>query len=1010
MLNRRWSSGSLRNWLLLPLLLLLATAIATSGSVEGAGPGSQEGVRRQEPDPTHTPTPPEEKVEPGLRSTILAAPGGQADFLVYLAAQADLEEADLIEDWEARGQFVFDALRETARTSQAGLMQSLSSQEASGEVAQFQSYFIVNAIGVRGGVAALDALAARPDVAFIEAMKEYSIPEPIPGAEIGTAAVEWGVQRIGADRVWSEFGVRGQGVVVASIDTGVLYTHPALDNQYRGTVTGSHDYNWFDPAGSPAPVDGNGHGTHTMGTMVGDDGGSNQIGIAPQATWIAAKGCATTSCSSEDLLASAEWILAPYPIGGTSDEGDPSMRPQVVNNSWGGAGGDLWYQLTVQAWRAADIFPAFAAGNSGPLAGSINSPGDYAESFATGATSSSDAVASFSSRGPSSLTIETKPDVSSPGVSVRSAWNDGGYNTISGTSMASPHTAGCVALIRDRNGSLDVVQVEDLLTSTALDLGAAGPDSTYGFGRIDCYAAVAAAEPATTPTPGGPSPTPTITRTPTAGGPTPTRTPTAPPITPTSTRTPTPPPITPTNTRTPTPPPITPTNTRTPTPPPITPTSTGTPTPTPLTPTDTPVVPSPTSTLPSPTNTPAPGIIFFDSFENDRGWLRNPFGTDTATTGLWERADPQDTFWGQRLQLGTTQSGTHDLVTGALAGAGPGTYDVDGGVTSIRSPDIILPAVGDIQLSFFYSMAHLNNSSPDDFLRVQVYGTSSSAVVFEERGSADNDYGAWATFGTSLNAFAGQTIYLLVEAADAGTASLVEAAVEDVALTVAMSPSPTPTNTPLTPTDTPAVPSPTSTSLPPTHTPTAPPTHTPTPGVIFSDDFETDRGWVRNYFGSDTATTGQWERADPQDTFWGQQLQLGTTIGGTQDLVTGAQAGSGTGEHDLDGGVTSIRSPDISLPTGGDIQLSFYFYLAHLNNSSPDDFLRVRVYGSGFSATVFEELGSAEDDFGVWESTSLSLNGFAGQTIFLLVEAADAGTPSLVEAAIDDLSIRAGGP
>jgi aminopeptidase S len=158
------------------------------------------------------------------------------------------------------------------------------------------------------------------------------------------------------------------------------------------------------------------------------------------------------------------------------------------------------------------------------------------------------------------------------------------------------------------------------------------------------------------------------------------------------------------------------------------------------------------------------------------------------------------------------------------------------------------------------------------------------------------------------------------------------------------------------------------------------------------------------------ATAGQWERANPQDTSWGQPLQLGTTISGTQDLVTGALAGSGPGEYDLDGGVASIRSPDISLPTAGDLQLSFYFYMAHLNNSSPDDFLRVRVYGSGSSATVFEELGSAEDDFGAWESISLSLDGFAGQTIYLLVEAADAGTPSLVEAAIDDLSIRMGAP
>jgi hypothetical protein len=299
-------------------------------------------------------------------------------------------------------------------------------------------------------------------------------------------------------------------------------------------------------------------------------------------------------------------------------------------------------------------------------------------------------------------------------------------------------------------------------------------------------------------------------------------------------------------------------------------------------------------------------------------------------------------------------------------------------------------------------MAHLNNSSPDDFLRVQLHGTASSAVVFEELGSADNDYGAWAAFSTSLNAFAGQTIYLLVEAADAGTPSLVEAAVEDVAITVAVS---TPPPSTPAPTDTPLVPTATHTLPPPTHTPTPLPTHTPTPQIIFSDDFETDRGWLGDYFGSDTAITGLWERADPQGTSWGGPLQLDTTTSGTQALVTGALAGSGTGEHDIDGGVTSIRSPDISLPAGGDIQLSFNFYMAHLNNSSPDDFLRVWVFGTGSSGLVVEELGAADNDYGAWEARSVDLSGFAGQTIYMMVEAADAGTPSLVEAAIDDLTI-----
>ena len=118
-----------------------------------------------------------------------------------------------------------------------------------------------------------------------------------------------------------------------------------------------------------------------MGTMVGSDGGSNQIGVAPAAQWIAAKGCRSSYCTSTDLLASAEWVLAPYPYGDSPSDGVPQMRPHVVNNSWGGWGGRPWYRASVNAWRAAGIFPAFSAGNSGPGSGTVGSPGDYAESL-----------------------------------------------------------------------------------------------------------------------------------------------------------------------------------------------------------------------------------------------------------------------------------------------------------------------------------------------------------------------------------------------------------------------------------------------------------------------------------------------------------------------------------------------------------------------------------------------------------------------------------------------------
>lgn len=174
--------------------------------------------------------------------------------------------------------------------------------------------------------------------------------------------------------------------------------------------------------------------------------------------------------------------------------------------------------------------------------------------------------------------------------------------------------------------------------------------------------------------------------------------------------------------------------------------------------------------------------VFFDNFETDLGWTRNPNGTDTATTGLWERGDPQDTNSSGPKQLGTTVSGTNDLVSGATAGAAAGDNDIDGGTTSIRSPLIALPSTGSLTLSFSYYFAHGTNSSTADFFRVSVIGTTTTTVL-QELGSTTDDDAAFATANINLNAFAGQSVRILIEAADASTASLVEAAVDDVRIT-----------------------------------------------------------------------------------------------------------------------------------------------------------------------------------------------------------------------------------
>jgi len=403
-----------------------------------------------------------------------------------------------------------------------------------------------------------------------------------------------------------------------------------------------------------------------------------------------------------------------------------------------------------------------------------------------------------------------------------------------------------------------------------------------------------------------------------------------------------------------------------------TPTETPTNTPTPTSTSTPSATPTPTFT-PPPTQTPAPTLVFFDDFESDRGWSRNPFGSDSAITGLWTPGDPQDTSLdGAPMQLGTTVSGSRDLVTGPLAGAGVGSDDIDGGVTSIRSPNIVLPGSGDLRLSFSYYLAYLNNSSADDFLRVSVVGPSGSVTVFEERGAASQKNAAWAQTSVNLNSFAGQTIYLVIAAADAGGASLVEAAIDDVSIAAG---------------------------------PSGPP-----PGSVFFDDFEADLGWARNPSGIDTAATGLWDRADPQDTVYGAGLmQAGTTMSGTRDMVTGPLAGVDLGHHDIDGGVTTIRSPDIVLPASGNIRLTFFYYLAHTSNATGDDFLRVTVVGTSTAEMVFEELGSADNDYASWAQFSGSLSGFTGQTIYLLIEAADVAAPSLVEAGIDDLAITVGG-
>jgi Subtilase family/Malectin domain/Carboxypeptidase regulatory-like domain len=237
-----------------------------------------------------------------------------------------------------------------------------------------------------------------------------------------------------------------------------------------------------------------------MGTMVGDDGdpGQNQIGVAPHARWIAAKGCEDLGCSDSALLASGQWILAPTDLAGQNPR--PDLAPNVVNSSWGSDdGSDPFYQAIVDAWNAAGIFPAFSNGNNGFAGcGTVGSPGSYLNSYGAGAFDINNAIADFSSRGPSPFGGELKPNLSAPGVAVRSSVPGDGYDLFDGTSMASPHVAATVALMWSAAPSLagQIDATRQLLDDTAVDVedlscgGTADDNNVWGEGRLDAFAAV----------------------------------------------------------------------------------------------------------------------------------------------------------------------------------------------------------------------------------------------------------------------------------------------------------------------------------------------------------------------------------------------------------------------------------------------------------------------------------------------------------------------------------------
>lgn len=450
-------------------------------------------------------------------------------FIILLSQQADLHGARSLKTKNEKAEYVFKALRENASDTQDEIITFLNDVQAPHE-----SLFIINAIKSEGTQELIKKIAERNDVLQIFANPVLTFPAPVDGYEGNSSnrgIITWGIDTINANDVWA-MGFRGQGVVVGGEDTGYEWRHPALINQYRGydkeQDTADHNYNWHDaihtisplsddsinPCGLDVlqPCDDQGHGTHTMGTMIGLDG-EEEIGVAPEALWCACRNMERGNGSPFTYLECFQWFLAPTDLN--NDNPDPSKSPHVINNSWGcpdaeGCDSSNWLVLdmAIDILRLSGIVVVVSAGNSGSGCSSVSvAPAFYDGSFSVGATAENDTIAGFSSRGPVIVdgSNRIKPDVSAPGVRVRSARLGGNYGNSSGTSMAAPHVAGTVALMISANPALagQVEIIEDIIERTSVPKttdqncgnipGSEIPNNTYGYGRIDALEAVNAA-------------------------------------------------------------------------------------------------------------------------------------------------------------------------------------------------------------------------------------------------------------------------------------------------------------------------------------------------------------------------------------------------------------------------------------------------------------------------------------------------------------------------------------
>jgi hypothetical protein len=426
---------------------------------------------------------------------------------VILKDQADVSQAAAIGDYDDRRAFVYDTLTSHALRSQTELRQALDQFHV-----DYQPYYLVNGLEVSGGPLIRLWLENRPEV---DRVLDNPILRPLPMVVTPTLGEydtppygsDWNLAMIRAQDAWVDFGVTGSGIVIGQSDSGADGSHPELADRYRGKIDGN-DYNWLDPwNGSRFPTDIGGHGTHTLSTALG-----SHVGVAPGATWIGCVNLARNLGNPARYLDCWQFMLAPYPQDGDPFlDGEPHASAHILTNSWGcpeveGCDTDTFLPA-VDALEAAGIFVVGGAGNSGDAGCSsiVDPPSLYPSVFTVGAVDEDGYLASFSSKGPARLfgQILTKPDLVAPGVDILSAFPGGTYHIASGTSMATPHVAGAVALLWSANPDLigDIALTRRILQETAFDLpisstgdecgnAAALPNNQEGYGLLDVYAAL----------------------------------------------------------------------------------------------------------------------------------------------------------------------------------------------------------------------------------------------------------------------------------------------------------------------------------------------------------------------------------------------------------------------------------------------------------------------------------------------------------------------------------------